>query len=56
MPVAEIYRKVGISSATYFNWKKKFVGLLPDEIWQLKALENENCRLKKVIADLTLDR
>lgn len=56
MPVAEICRKAGISQATYFNWKKKYAGLLPDEMRRLKALEDENDRLKKIVADLTLDR
>jgi transposase-like protein len=55
-PVAEICRKAGISQATYFNWKKKYGGLLPDEMRRLKALEDENARLKKIVADLTLDR
>ena len=45
-PAAEICRKAGISQATYFSWKKKYAGLLPDE----------NTRLKKIVADLTLDR
>ncbi|MCC0055317.1 MAG: IS3 family transposase [Rhodobiaceae bacterium] len=56
VPVAEICRKAGISQATYFNWKKKYAGLLPDEMRRLKALEDENSRLKKIVADLTLDR
>lgn len=56
MPVAEICRKAGISQATYFNWKKKYGGLLPDEMRRLKLLEDENARLKKIVADLTLDR
>ena len=55
-PVAEICRKAGISQATYFNWKKRYGGLLPDEMRRLKALEDENTRLKKIVADLTLDR
>ena len=55
-PVAEICRKSGISQATYFNWKKKYVGLLPTEMKRLKQLEDENSRLKKIVADLTLDR
>lgn len=55
-PVAEICRKTGISQATYFNWRKKYAGLLPDEMRRLKALEDENGRLKKIVADLTLDR
>jgi len=56
IPVAEVCRKAGISQATYFNWKKKYAGLLPDEIRRLKALEDENARPKKIVADLTLDR
>lgn len=56
VPVAEICRKAGISQATYFNWKKKYHGLLPDEMRRLKQLEDENDRLKKIVADLTLDR
>ncbi len=55
-PVAEICRKAGISQATYFNWKKKYAGLLPSEMKRLKQLEDENARLKKIVADLTLDR
>jgi putative transposase len=54
--VAEICRKAGISQATYFNWKKKYAGLLPTEMKRLKQLEDENGRLKKIVADLTLDR
>jgi putative transposase len=55
-PVAEICRKAGISQATYFSWKKKYAGLLPSEMRRLKQLEDENTRLKKIVADLTLDR
>ena len=55
-PVAENCRKAGISQATYFNWKKKSAGLLPTEMKRLKQLEDENSRLKKIVADLTLDR
>ena len=55
-PVAEICRKAGISQATYFNWKKKYAGLLPTEMKRLKQLEDDNSRLKKIVADLTLDR
>ena len=56
MPVADICRKVGISQATYFNWKKKYDGLLPNEIRRLKQLEDENSKLRKVVADLSLDK
>ena len=56
VPVAEICRKAGISQAAYFNWRKKYAGLLPDEMRPLKALEDENSKLKKIVADLTPDR
>ena len=55
-PVAEICRKAGISQATYFSWKKKYAGLLPTEMKRRKQLEDENARLQKIVADLTLDR
>lgn len=54
--MAEICRRAGISQATYFNWKKKYAGMLPPEMKKLKQLEDENARLKKIVADLTLDR
>lgn len=56
MPVAEICRKAGISQATYFNWKKKYDGLLPTEMRRVKQLENEITKLRKLVADLSLDR
>ena len=56
MPVADICRKAGISQATYFNWKKKYDGLLPTEMRRLKQLEDENGKLRKVVADLSLDK
>ena len=54
IPVADICRKAGISQATYFNWKKKYDGLLPTEMRRLKPLEN--AKLRKLVADLSLDR
>jgi putative transposase len=56
MPVAEICRKAGISQATYFNWKKKYDGLLPTEMRRLRQLEDQNGKLRKVVADLWLDK
>jgi putative transposase len=56
VPVAEICRKAGISQATYFNWKKKYDGMQPPEMRRLKQLEDENSKLKKIVADLSLDR
>jgi putative transposase len=56
VPVADICRKAGSSQATYFNWKKKYEGLQPPEMRRLKQLEDENAKLKKIVADLSLDR
>jgi putative transposase len=56
MPVADLCRKAGISQATYFDWKKKYDGLLPSEMRRLKQLEDENNKLRKVVADLSLDK
>ena len=56
VPVAEICRKTGISQATYFNWKKKYASVMPSEMKRLRELEEENNRLKRIVADLTLDR
>jgi putative transposase len=54
--VAEVCRKAGISQATYFNWKKKYAGLLPSEMKRLRQLEDENAKLKRIVADLSLDK
>jgi len=56
IPVAEVCRKAGISQATYFAWKKKYAGLMPSEMRRLKQLEEENSRLKRIVADLSLDK
>lgn len=56
LPVAEICRKAGISEATYFDWKKRYDGLLPTEMKRRKLLEEENAKLRKLVADLSLDR
>ena len=52
---ADVCRKHGISSATFYKWKAKFGGLDVSDARRLKALEDENARLKKIVADLTLD-
>ena len=49
-------RKAGISQATYFKWKKKYAGMLPTDMKKLRELEDENRRLKKIVADLSLDK
>jgi putative transposase len=54
--VEEICRKMGVSEPTFYRWKKQFVGMGVPEIRRLKQLEEENGRLKRLVADLTLDR
>lgn len=56
VPVAEVCRKMGISEPTFYNWKRKFSGLGTNELRRLRQLEDENSRLKQVVADLTLDK
>ena len=56
-PVAEIIRKLGISrSQTYYRWKRKYGGLGVSELRELKAIREENRRLKTLVADLSLDK
>ncbi len=55
MKVADLCRKYGFSEATFYNWKSKFGGMTISEARRLKALEQENSRLKRLVADLTLD-
>lgn len=55
-PVEEICRKMGISDATFYNWRKKYGGLGPSELKRLKQLEEENGKLKRLVADLSLDK
>jgi len=55
-PVAEVCRKAGISDATFYNWRKKYAGLMPSEMKRLRQLEEENARLKRIVADLSLDK
>lgn len=54
--VGEVCRKMGISEATFYNWKKKFAGLGVAELRRLRQLEDENQRLKKLVAGLSLDK
>ena len=54
--VEEVCRKMGISEATFYNWKKKFAGLGVTELRRLRQLEDENQRLRRLVADLSLDK
>lgn len=55
MKVAEVCRKYGISEATYYNWKAKFGGMTVSDAQRLKALESENAKLKRLLAESMLD-
>ena len=54
--VADVCKKLGISEQTYFRWHNQYGGLKADDMKRLKDLEKENSRLKKAVADLTLDK
>jgi putative transposase len=54
--IEEICRKMGISEPTFYRWKKVYAGMGVTEIRRLKQLEDENAKLKRVVADLTLDK
>jgi putative transposase len=54
--VDEVCRKMGISQATFFRWKQKYGGLGPSELRRLRQLEEENLKLKRLVAELSLDK
>lgn len=54
--VASACRSVGISDATYYNWRKRFAGMGRSQLSEMKRLEKENSRLKKIVAELELDK
>lgn len=56
LSVEEVCRKAGVSQQTYYRWRKKYSGLMPSEVKRLKQLEEENNRLKQMVADLSLDK
>ncbi len=55
-PIGEVCRKTGISEATFYAWRKKYAGLMPSEMKRLRQLEEENAKLKRLVADLSLDK
>ena len=55
-PVADVCRQVGVSEATFYVWKRKFAHLGVSELRRMRQLEDENRRLKTLVADLTLDK
>lgn len=54
--VADAIRQIGVSEVTYYRWRQEFGGLRTDQVKRLKDLEAENARLRRAIADLTLDK
>jgi len=56
MSVPEVSRKLGVTEQTYYRWRKEYGGLKTDQARKLKDLEKENTRLKKLVADLSLDK
>jgi putative transposase len=56
LSVADLTRKVGISEQTFYRWKKQYAGLETDQVREFKQLSEENVRLKKLVAELSLDK
>ncbi len=56
LPAEEVCRKLGIGYSTFYRWRQKYGGLLPSEVRKPKQLEDENKQLKKLVADLSLDK
>ena len=56
LSVAELTRQIGISEQTFYRWKKQYGGLQSDQVRELKVLQDENARLKKLVAELSLDK
>ena len=56
LPIADLIRQVGISEQTFYRWKKQYAGLQSDQVREFKQLQDENARLKKLVAELSLDK
>ena len=56
VPVAEVIRKLGITEQTFYRWKRRFAGLGVSELRRMRQLEEENRKLKRLVADLSLDK
>ena len=56
VPVGDVCRQVGISEQTFYRWKKAYGAMLPSEARELKQLRDENTKLKRLVADLSLDK
>ncbi len=56
VPIAKVCRKAGSSDATFYNWRKKYAGLIPSEMKRLRQLEDENAKLKRIVVVLSLHK
>jgi len=56
VPVGDVCRQIGVSEQTFYRWKKEYRGMLPSEARELKQLRDENTTLKRLVADLSLDK
>ena len=56
VPVGDVCRQVGVSEQTFYRWKKAYGGMLPSEARELKQVRDENAKLKRLVADLSLDK
>lgn len=56
LPVADLIRQIGISEQTFYRWKRQYAGLESDQVRELKQVVEENARLKKLVAELSLDK
>ncbi len=56
LTIGEASRKIGVTEQTYYRWRKEYGGLRIEQAKKLKSLEKENARLKKLVADLSLDK
>lgn len=56
LPVADVIRQVGISEQTFYRWKRQYAGLESDQVREFKQVTEENIRLKKLVAELSLDK
>ncbi len=56
MPIADLIRRVGITEQTFYRWKKQYAGLESDQVRELKQVVEENARLKRLVAELSLDK
>ncbi len=55
-PVGEVCRKIGVSEQTFYRWKRKYLGMGVAELRRIRQLEEENRKLKRIVADLSLDK